>query len=78
MNENDDRVLLMTIHNSLALQIRDLLSGLSMHGGQHLSEIETDLIQTNILLSEAIEKLSASFMAIHETCLLYTSDAADE
>lgn len=57
----------MTIQNSLALQIKDLLSGLSDHGGQHLTEIETDLIQTNILLSEAIEKLSASFMAIHAT-----------
>jgi hypothetical protein len=56
----------MTIKNSLALEIKKLLTGLSEHGSQHLSEIETDLVQTNILLSEAIEKLSASFMAIHE------------
>lgn len=56
----------MTIKNSLALDIKKLLTGLSEHGSQHLSEIETDLVQTNILLSEAIEKLSASFMAIHE------------
>ncbi len=56
----------MTIKNSLALEVRELLSGLSEHGSQHLTEIETDLVQTNILLSEAIEKLSASFMAIHE------------
>jgi hypothetical protein len=55
----------MTIKNSLALEIKKLLTGLSEHGSQHLSEIETDLVQTNILLSEAIEKLSASFMAIH-------------
>lgn len=56
----------MTIKNSLALEIKELLSGLSEHGSQHLTEIETDLVQTNILLSEAIEKLGASFMAIHE------------
>ena len=55
----------MTIKNSLALEIKKLLTGLSEHGSQHLSEIEADLVQTNILLSEAIEKLSASFMAIH-------------
>ncbi len=55
----------MTIQNSLAPQIKDLLSTLSDHGSQHLNEIETDLVQTNVLLNEAIEKLSASFMAIH-------------
>ena len=55
----------MTINNSLASQVTDLLSGLSDHGSQHLTEVETDLVQTNALLSEAIEKLSASFMAIH-------------
>lgn len=55
----------MTTKNSLALEIKDLLSGLSEHGSQHLTETETDLVQTNVLLGEAIEKLSASFMAIH-------------
>jgi hypothetical protein len=55
----------MTIHNSLAPQVKDLLSTLSEHGGQHLNELETDLVQTNVLLTEAIDKLSASFMAIH-------------
>lgn len=57
----------MIIKTSLVAQVRHLLSGLSEHGGQHLTEIETDLVQTNILLDEAIEKLSASFMAIHAT-----------
>jgi hypothetical protein len=56
----------MTTQISPAPQIKDLLSGLSEHGNQHLTEVETDLIQTNILLREAIGKLSASFMAIHE------------
>lgn len=55
----------MTIQNSLALQIKDLLTILSGHGQQHLNEIETDLVQTNVLLTEAIDKLGASFMAIH-------------
>lgn len=56
----------MTTLTSPAPQIKDLLSGLSAHGNQHLTEVETDLIQTNILLNEAIGKLSASFLAIHE------------
>lgn len=56
----------MSIKNSSASEVSDLLSGLSEHGSQHLTEAETDLVQTNILLGEAIEKLSASFMAIHD------------
>lgn len=56
----------MTRKTSLGSELRHLLSNLSDHGGQHLTEIETDLVQTNFLLSEAIEKLGASFMAIHE------------
>jgi hypothetical protein len=38
----------------------------SDHGKQHLVEVEADLLQTTFLLSEAIEKLSSSFMAVHE------------
>jgi hypothetical protein len=64
--QNVDQVPFMTTQKSLAPQIKDLLSGLTEHGNQHLTEVETDLIQTNILLKEAIGKLSASFMAIHE------------
>ncbi len=56
----------MTKNNLLGSQIRHLLSSLSGHGKQHLTEVETDLVQTTYLLSEAIEKLGASFMAIHE------------
>lgn len=55
----------MTTQHSLAPQVKDLLSTLSEHGEQHLNELETDLVQTNVLLTEAIDKLSASFMAIH-------------
>lgn len=49
----------------LGSQVRHLLTNLSEHGTQHLTEIETDLMQTSLLLSEAIEKLGASFMSIH-------------
>ena len=49
----------------LSAHLKLMLSGLSEHGIQHLTEIETDLLQTNLLLEEAIAKLGASFMAIH-------------
>ena len=42
-----------------------LLSGVSVHGDQHLAEVESDLAQMDVLLDEAIKKLYASFMAIH-------------
>jgi len=56
----------MTKETLLGSQVQHLLSNLSDHGTQHLTEVETDLVQTSILLGEAIEKLGASFMAIHE------------
>lgn len=46
-------------------ELRELLAAVSRHGDRHLLEIETDLQQTSFLLSEAIEKLSASFMNVH-------------
>lgn len=46
-------------------QVKMLLSSVAERGAQHLTEVETDLLQTNFLLNEAIEKLAASFMAIH-------------
>jgi hypothetical protein len=51
----------------LGSPVRRLLSGLSDHGTQHLTEVEADLVQTTYLLGEAIDKLGASFMAIHES-----------
>jgi hypothetical protein len=56
----------MTRKKSLGPQIKNLLSGLSGQGNQHLTEVETDLIQTTFLLNEAIGQLGASFLAIHE------------
>jgi hypothetical protein len=46
-------------------QVARLLSGVSVHGDQHLAEVEQDLVQMDVLLEEAIKKLCASFMAIH-------------
>ena len=46
-------------------EVSSLLTAVSEHGKQHLAEVEADLQQTNYLLSKAIEKLSASFMAVH-------------
>lgn len=49
----------------LGSHVKRLLSGVSDHGKRHLTEVETDLVQTQLLLEEAIDKLSDSFMAIH-------------
>ncbi len=49
----------------LGSHVKRLLSGVSDHGKRHLTEVETDLIQTQLLLEEAIDKLTGSFMAIH-------------
>lgn len=47
-------------------QVMHLLAGVSTHGGLQLAEVERDLAQMDGLLEEAIKKLCASFMAIHE------------
>lgn len=47
-------------------EISHLLTEVSNHGTHHLEEVEADLLQTTDLLSGAIEKLGASFMAIHQ------------
>ncbi len=46
-------------------ELRQLLKAVSDHGAQHLLEVESDLNQTTIILSGAIEKLGDCFMAIH-------------
>ena len=55
----------MTRKKILGSHVKRLLSGVSDHGKKHLTEVETDLRQTELLLEEAIEKLTDSFMAIH-------------
>jgi hypothetical protein len=51
-------------------KVKNVLTTLSDHGSQHLSEVETDLEQTVFLMSSAIEKLGQSFMAIHAAVML--------
>lgn len=55
----------MTEEKLLYSRLKPVLSGVVDHGGRYLIEVETDLVQTNFLLREAIEKLSTGFMAIH-------------
>ncbi|HWR77759.1 MAG TPA: chemotaxis protein [Thiobacillus sp.] len=57
----------MSPSERLNVQVVHLLSGVSVHGDQHLAEVERDLVQMDVLLDEAIKKLCASFMAIHHT-----------
>jgi hypothetical protein len=47
-------------------KVVQLLSGIAEHGDLHLAEVEGDLVQVDVLLTEAIKKLCASFMAIHQ------------
>lgn len=56
----------MTRKKLLGAQVKRLLEVVAENGNQQLTEVETELMQTTFLLGEAIEKLSASFMAIHE------------
>lgn len=55
----------MTRKKMLGSQMKQLLSGVSDHGSEHLLEVETDLAQTMLLLGQAIEKLGDSFLALH-------------
>ena len=49
----------------LGTRVKELLAGVSDHGIDHLLEVETDLVQTTILLAEAIERLGANFLDLH-------------
>lgn len=55
----------MTRKKILGSHVKRLLSGVSIHGRRHLTEVESDLLQTELLLEEAIDKLTGSFMAVH-------------
>lgn len=55
----------MTQFIALVARVGELLGSVAEQGIGHLIEVETDLAQTALLLTEAIEKLGASFMAIH-------------
>ena len=55
----------MSKKKMLGSRVKQLLSGVSDHGVEHLLEVETDLVQTTILLAEAIEKLGENFLSLH-------------
>ena len=55
----------MTRKKILGSHVKRLLSGVSVHGRRHLTEVEADLLQTELLLEEAIDKLTVSFMSVH-------------
>ena len=55
----------MTRKKILGSHVKRLLSGVSVHGRRHLNEVEADLLQTELLLEEAIDKLTGSFVAVH-------------
>ncbi|MBC3933520.1 MULTISPECIES: chemotaxis protein [Undibacterium] len=59
----------MSKEKMLGPQVKQLLSGVSDHSSAHLSEVETDLAQTALLLGEAIEKLGISFMSLHSAVI---------
>lgn len=56
----------MSPGEQMSVQVLDLLSGVSVHGDQHLAEVERDLVQMDVLLDEAVKKLCTNFMAIHQ------------
>ena len=49
----------------LGSHVKQLLSGVSDHGISHLQEIESDLVQITVLLSDAIRDLGTSFLDLH-------------
>jgi len=50
-------------------ELKRLLLDTASGGSRQLTEVESDLVQTNILLGEAIEKLGSSFMELHTAVL---------
>jgi hypothetical protein len=49
----------------LTAQVKLLLTRVADHGRHHLDEINTDLVQTNFLLREAIRELTSHFLMVH-------------
>jgi hypothetical protein len=69
MEQTDDRGsrdAMSTSPAQTAQQLRQLLDGVSEHGGAHLDEMQADLAQTRLLLAEAIGKLGGCFARMCE------------
>jgi chemotaxis regulatin CheY-phosphate phosphatase CheZ len=52
--------------NNAIGQAADRLAGVTADGARHLDEVERDLSQMDALLDAAVQKLSTSFLAIHQ------------
>lgn len=65
----------MTIQDTEVRELGRLLTDVSAEGMSHLDEVQADLAQTRLLLTEAIERLSAGFSALH-SAVAAQSDAA--
>lgn len=50
----------------VSMETSALLCGIACHAGSHLAEVEKELIQLDCLLQTAINKLSTSFIALHQ------------
>lgn len=51
--------------DALTCSVGKLLTLVSVQSIDHLNKVNTDLTQTSLLITEAIDKLAASFLAIH-------------
>lgn len=65
----------MTIQDTEVRELGRLLTDVSAEGMSHLEQVQADLAQTRLLLTEAIERLSAGFSALH-TAVAAQGDAA--
>lgn len=67
----------MQDNQTMGAQLQELLTAISIHGNQHVLEIQHDLAQTNNLLEEAIRKLGESFLGIHQGLASHRNVTAD-
>ncbi len=56
----------VTPKSDAAIETSELLCGIACHAGSHLAEVEKELTQLDCLLHTAINKLSTSFIALHQ------------
>ncbi|MDB5775092.1 MAG: chemotaxis protein [Herbaspirillum sp.] len=57
------------VNTPVLFEFKRLLLDVASGGSRQLTEVEADLVQTNHLLNEAIEKLGGSFLQLHTVVL---------
>lgn len=55
-----------SLNPDAAMETNALLCGIACHAGTHLVAVESELVQLDCLLQTAINKLSTSFIALHQ------------